>query len=148
PAGIEARHDPIAALRVRNFRLFWGAALASNTGSWMQSTAIPYVVFQLTGSSGEVGLTGFFLYAPMLLMSFVGGSLADRYPRRRRLIITQVIQSVFAVALWWVVAAGHATTANLSALGFASGLAGGLNIPVWQSFVSQLVPRDLLANAV
>jgi MFS family permease len=135
-------------MRVRDFRIFWFAALASNTGSWMQATAIPYVVYQLTGSSGDVGVTGFFQYAPMVFMGLVGGSLSDRFDRRRLLVCTQIVQGLFAVGLWAVVASDSATTANLAALGFASGLAAGLNIPIWQSYVSQLVPRETLANAV
>ena len=135
-------------MRIKGFRLFWFAALASNTGGWMQQTAIPFVVFEMTGLSGAVGLTGFFLYVPMTIMGIVGGSLADRYPRRKLLVVTQLIQAVVALALWAVVATDSATTLNIAALGFLAGVGAGLNIPVWQSFVSQLVPRDTLANAV
>ena len=136
------------ALQYRNFRLFWVAALLSNTGSWMQNAAIPFVVFDLTGRNGDVGATGFWQYAPVMFMGVVGGSLADRFDRRRLLIAAQVVQSAFAVLLYLDVAAGTTTVARISALAFCSGLAGGLNIPVWQSFVSQLVPREVLANAI
>lgn len=136
------------ALRHRDFLIFWVAALVSNTGSWMQNAAIPFVVFDLTGSNGDVGATGFWQYAPVMAMGVVGGSLADRFNRRRLLILTQIVQSCFAVLLYLDVAAGTTTVARMSTLAFLSGLAGGLNIPVWQSFVSQLVPRPVLANAV
>lgn len=142
------RNDPISALRHRNFQLFWFAALVSNTGSWMQSAAIPYVVFELTRRNSAVGLTGFFQYVPIMLMGVVGGSLADRYDRRRLLLLSQVAQGAFAVALWAVVVTGRATVAWIAVLGFLSGLAGGLNIPVWQAFVTSLVPRNDLANAI
>jgi len=139
---------PLAALGHADFRRFWFAALLSNTGSWMQSAAIPYVIFQITRSSGAVGVTGFWVYLPMMLMSAVGGSLADRFPRRALLFLTQAAQAAVAVGLWALVASGRATALSISALGFVGGLTGGLNIPVWQSFVSQLVPRELLPNAV
>ena len=83
---------------------FWFAALVSNTGSWMQSAAIPYLVLQLTGRNNDVGVTGFWLYAPMVAMGLIGGSLSDRFSRRRLLVITQVVQAAFAVGLWAVVA--------------------------------------------
>jgi len=136
------------ALRYREFRLFFLAALASNTGGWMQSAAVPYVAFQLTGRNGGVGITGFFQYLPLMLMGAAGGLLADRFDRRRLLLIAQVFQALFAVALWALVASGRTTTVSLAGLAFLAGLAGGLNVPIWQSFVSQLVPRDVLVNAI
>lgn len=143
-----ARPRPLDALRVRDYRWFWIGAFVSNTGGWMQNATIPYVVFQLTGSPGDVGLTGFFQYLPFMLMGLAGGALADRFPRRRLLIWTQVAQAVAALGLWAVVASDSATTLNIAALAFLSGLLGGLNTPIWQAFVSELVPRELLLGAV
>lgn len=138
----------LSALQHRDFRWFWCAALVSNTGAWMQNAALPYVAYQLTGRAGDVGITGFFQYLPLMLMGLVGGSLADRYPRRLLLVLAQVVQAICALALFALVASGSATTLTLSALAFVAGLAGGLNIPIWQSFVTELVPRDTLLNAV
>lgn len=150
PLGVsqESVRPALVALGHRDFRRFWLAALVSNTGGWMQNAAVPYVAFQLTGSAGDVGITGFFQYAPFMVMGLVGGSLADRYPRRRLLMVTQLMQATCALALWALVASGSATTASLSALSFVAGMAGGVNTPVWQSFVTELVPRDVLLNAV
>ncbi len=136
------------AMRHREFAIFWVAALVSNTGSWMQAAAIPYVAFQLTGRNGGVGLTGFWQYLPVMMMGAIGGSMADRFERKRLLVATQIAQAICALMLWWLVASGRATPTTLTALAFTSGLAGGMNIPVWQSFVSQLVPREILMNAV
>ena len=136
------------ALAHRDFRWFWLGALVSNTGGWMQNAAVPYVAFTLTGSAGDVGITGFFQYVPFMAMGLVGGVLADRYPRRTLLIGSQLAQALCAFALWALVASGSATTASLSALAFLSGLAGGVNTPIWQSFVTELVPREVLLNAV
>lgn len=130
------------------FRRFWLGALVSNTGSWMQNAAIPYVAFTLTGSAGDVGITGFFQYVPFMLMGLVGGVLSDRHPRRRLLIAAQLAQAACALALYAAVASGWATTASIAALAFLAGLAGGVNTPIWQSFVTELVPREALLNAV
>ena len=148
PVSPRGESSAIVALRHRDYRLFWIAALISNTGSWMQSAAIPYAVYRLSGRSTDVGTTGFWLYVPMVLMGGVGGSLADRFDRRSLLMLTQVGQALLAAALWLLVVSGDASVGSISALSFASGLAAGLNIPVWQSFVSQLVPREILPNAV
>ena len=134
----------LEALRQQSFRRFWLAALVSNTGSWMQSAAIPFVAFSLTGSAGAIGVTGFFQYLPFMMMGLVGGSLADRFPRRTLLISTQTAQAACAIALFVMVYTGTVTTAWLAGLAFVSGLAAGLNTPVWQSFVAELVSRDLL----
>ena len=140
--------EATVALRNREFRIFWFAALISNTGGWMQSAAIPFVVYELTGRNAGVGVAGFWAYIPIMIMGVFGGSLADRFDRKRLLVVMQIGQAVFAVGLWVVVANGWATPARLSALAFGSGLASGLNIPVWQSFVAQLVPKEILLNAV
>lgn len=138
----------LAALSERDFRRFWLGALVSNTGSWMQNAAVPYVAFTLTGSAGDVGITGFFQYLPFMVMGLVGGALADRYPRRRLLVLCQLAQGLCALGLYLLVVTDSATVTTLSALAFAAGLAGGVNVPIWQSFVTELVPRDVLLNAV
>ncbi len=148
--------EPVAAVRTgalaafghRDFRIFWFAALASNTGGWMQNATIPYVAFQLTGRDAGVGITGFWQYLPIMLMGAVGGSFADRFDRRRLLGVTQVVQAAFAVALWVMMVTDSATLPLLTVLAFGSGLAGGLNIPVWQSYVVSLIPKRDLMNAV
>ena len=141
-------HSAVAALGVRDSRIFWVAALVSNTGSWMQNAAIPFVIFQIAGRNLAVGITGFWQYVPVMVMGIVGGSLADRFNRRHLLIGAQVVQAVLAVLLYLDIAAGTATVTRITVLAFLSGLAGGLNIPIWQSFVTELVPRPLLANAI
>lgn len=143
-----ARPRALDALRVVEFRRFWLAAFVSNTGGWMQNATIPYVIFQLTGKAGQVGVTGFFQYVPFMVMGFVGGHLSDRFPRRRTLVAAQLAQAVAALALWLDLVSGAATATTVTALAFVSGLLGGLNTPVWQAFVADLVPRDRLMGAV
>jgi MFS family permease len=140
--------EGVAAFRHRNFVLFFVGALLSNTGVWIQAIAVPYVVLQLSDSAVLVSVASFFLFVPVLVMGPLGGSLADRFDRRSLLLWSQAGQAVLALILWVVWAAGVRSLVALMALVVAGALVNGLNIPAWQAFVSELVPRDALLNAV
>lgn len=140
--------DAAAAFRYRNFTLFWTGALLSNSGTWVQNVTIPFVVYQLTGSALWLGFTGFMQFIPIVVMGPLGGSLADRFDRRSVLLATQSAQAVVALALWGCWITDHQSAAVIIPLVTVSGLITGINIPSWQAFVSELVPRDVLLNAV
>jgi MFS family permease len=141
------RHS-FRALAHRDFALFFGAALASNTGTWMQGIAAPYLLYQLTHSTAWLGIGAFMAFFPGLCMSPLAGSLADRYPRKTILLWTQTAMMAVAFALWGVVAADVASPGVIVTLLGLGGVASGLNITAWQSFVPQLVPREDLLAAV
>ena len=90
--------SPWLSLSERNFRLFWLGGLISNTGRWFQSVAIPAIIWELTESAAWVGFAGFSRMAPMALVSPIAGALADRYDRRKLLLVTQSLQA-FATGL-------------------------------------------------
>ena len=139
------RHS-FRVLRDRDFAIFFGAALISNSGSWMQSIAAPYVLYQLTHSTTWLGIGAFMAFFPALCVGPLAGSLADRFPRKTILFCTQTAMMVTAFSLWAVWEGGAATPEIIVVLLFFSGIASGLNIAAWQSFVPQLVaPADLLA---
>ena len=138
----------VEALRHRNFALFWVGALLSNTGSWMQNLAVPYVVYQLTDSAVLLSVTTSFQFAPVFLMGPIGGSLADRFDRRTLLLASQAGQSMVAGLLWWAWVTDHRELGLIVGLVIVSSVINGLNIPAWQAFVSELVPRSALLNAV
>ncbi len=140
--------DALVAFRYRNFTLFWVGALLSNTGTWVQNVTIPFVIFQITGSPGWVGVTSFLQFLPIVIMSPLGGSLADRFDRRMVLLVAQVAQVVVALLLWAAWVTDHHSIAVIIVLVGISGLITGINIPSWQAFVSELVPREVLLNAV
>ncbi|MEZ5373990.1 MAG: MFS transporter [Microthrixaceae bacterium] len=140
--------DAAAAFRFRNFRLFWIGALLSNSGTWLQNLTVPYVVFQLTHSSTWVGVAAFSQLAPMAVLSPLGGTLADRLDRRRVLMWTQSAMAVLAVTMGVVWVTGRASVPAIIALVALGGVVTGINAPAWQAFVSELVPRDALLNAV
>ena len=142
---------PRSAFRVlahRDFAIFFAAALVSNTGTWMQSIAAPYVLYQLTHSTTWLGIGAFMAFFPAVCMGPLAGSLADRYPRKTILLWTQTGMMLTAFGLWGVWTAGAATPGVIVTLLCISGIASGLNITAWQSFVPQLVPHDDLLAAV
>lgn len=141
--------DAASALRHRDFAVFWTGAVLSNTGSWVQRTTVPFVLFEMTGSATWVGFAAFTSLVPAVAMGPLAGVIADRYPRRRVLLLSQCVMAVIAFGLYAAFALGGAASPwVLIAFVSATGLVGGLNIPSWQAFVSELVPRENLLNAV
>ena len=140
--------DSMRALRHRNFALFWWGALVSNTGTWVQNVTVPFVVFQITRSPAWVGFAAFAQFFPALLMGPAGGVIADRFPRRTVLLVSQSAMAAVAFVLWGAWVSGVRSPWAIVAIVASSGLIAGLNIGAWQAFVSELVPRDDLLNAV
>jgi len=136
------------ALRHRDFALFWSGAFVSSIGMWMQNVTVPFLLHEATGSAAWVGIGAFAQFAPVMVMSPLGGSLADRHPRRTILIWNQIALLVLALALWLTVQGGEIRPAVLVAVVGLSGMVTGLGIPAWQSYVAELVPRESLLNAV
>ena len=132
----------------RSFRYFWFGGVTANSARWFQYVALPAVVWDLTASPGWVGFAGFAQFTAMAVVAPVAGMVADHYSRRRILMVSQSFMGLVAVAMALTWTQGVRSPAAYVALAAASGLGGGLNLPVWQSFVSELVPRDLLLNAV
>jgi MFS family permease len=147
PARSGLRHG-FSSLRHHEFALLWSAALISNTGSWMQNVTVPFVVFALTKSTTWLGVTAFASFFPTVAIGPLAGPIADRFPRRAVLLITQSAQMTVAFSLWGFWVAGRATPDVMVAHLLVSGLAGGINIASWQSFVPSLVPPEDLLNAV
>jgi len=138
----------LRALGSRDYRVFWSAALVSSVGSHMQLAALGWVVVVLTGSATKVGLVAFGTTIPLVVLSPVAGSLTDRFPRRSLLLVTLVIQTFQATALFVTWYSGLREYWLIFALAMLGGVATGLNGPVYQAFVPELVPRSDLPNAV
>jgi MFS family permease len=136
------------ALRHRDFALFWAGAFVSSIGMWMQNVTVPFLLHEATGSAAWVGFGAFAQFAPVMVMSPLGGSLADRHARRTILIWNQAVLLVLALALWLTVRDGTIHPGLIVALIGLAGVVSGLGIPAWQSFVAELVPRESLLNAV
>ena len=140
--------ESLAAFSHRNFRLFWIGGLVSNSGRWLTIITMPAVLYKLTESATWVGAGGFATLIPAVFVGPIGGSLGDRLPRRKLLIYTQGVAGLVSVgqaAAWFA-----GVRSPWAYLGFAAltGVMSGLNLPVWQAFVTELVPRELLHDAV
>jgi MFS family permease len=136
------------ALAFHDFRIFWAGALGSSIGNNMQLAALLWVVAVATHSASKVTLIAFITVVPLLVLGPLGGLLADRFPRRRLLLVTQTLSMVQAFLLWGLWEAGLASYWVLFGLSLAAGVVIALNVPAWQSIVPELVPRDFLQNAI
>lgn len=136
------------ALSYRNYRLFLSGALVSNSGVWVQMIALAFVIEDLTNSGTWVGLAVMMQTLPAVFLGMVGGALADRFPRRVILMFTNAAQSAIALGFAAMWAAGVDRPLAYIALGVVNGCVNGIQLPAWQAFVSELVPRGALLNAV
>ncbi len=137
-----------ASLRHRNFRLFFGGQLISLTGSWMQSTAQGWLVYELTGSKMLLGVVTAVGSAPMMLFSIWGGSLADRHSKRRIVLCTQSALMLAAFVLGALVALNSIQTWQILALAAFAGLAMAFDMPARQAFMVEMTSREDLMNAI
>jgi MFS family permease len=137
------------ALRVRNFRMYASANLVSLTGTWMQRIGQDWLVLQLSHDSGvALGLITALQFAPSLFLSMYGGVLADRYAKRRVLVITQALMGLLALVLAILVATGGVALWHVFVLAAGLGAVSAVDAPVRQAFVSEMVGPGLLTNAV
>jgi MFS family permease len=146
--GSASWRDTFAALKHRNFRLFFMGQLVSLIGTWMQTTAQGWLVYQLTGSKvllGTVAATG---TLPMLLLSLWGGSLADRYSKRTIVIYTQTGMMLTAFVFAALVGSGHIQPWHILVLAALGGVAMAFDMPARQSFMVEMTSREDLMNAI
>jgi MFS family permease len=139
---------PFPAFRHRNFRLFFLGQGISVIGTWMQSTAQAWLVLTLTNSPFLLGMVSALQFLPVLLLSLVGGVLADRLPRRRLLMATQTTLMVLAFVLALLTGTGVVRYWHVAALALLLGLTNSLDMPTRQAFFVEMVDRQDLANAI
>jgi MFS family permease len=137
-----------AALRVRNYRLFASGSLVSNVGTWMQRVAQDWLVLALTGSAGALGITTGLQFLPLVLLSPIAGVIADRYSKRRVLVVTQIVLALTAGTLGVLAITGWVTTWHVYVLAFLFGAGAAFDAPARQAFVNEMVGPDQLVNAV
>ncbi len=147
-AGGGWRLNPFAALRHRNFRLFFMGQLVSLIGTWMQRVAQAWLVLQLTNSPFLLGVVGALQWTPVLLFSLLGGVTADRVSKRGLLVATQTLQMLQAFALGLLVLAGAIRFWHVALLAAALGLTSAFDIPTRQAFIFEMVEGTDTMNAV
>ena len=138
----------LAPLRHRRYAALWTGAFASNIGTWMETVAVGILVTSQTGQAGWAGLVAAAGFVPNALLGPLGGALADRIPRRRLLLTSVSAQTVLAGGLTVLAATDAAQPWNVTLIVLASGCAGAVGFPAYQSLMPDLVPRDELAGAV
>jgi MFS family permease len=136
------------ALAHRNFALFFIGQGLSLSGTWMQSLAQSWLVYRLTGSPFLLGLVAFASQAPVLGLGLFGGVLADRWPRHRLLLLTQSLSLLQAATLTVLTLTGGITVHWILALAAVLGVINAIDMPVRQSFIAELVPRQDLPSAI
>ncbi len=142
------RAQTFAALKHRNFRLWFFGQLVSLVGTWMQVTAQGFLIYQLTGSPAYLGYVGFAAGSPSLLFSLFGGVVADRMPRRTLLVITQSVMMLLAALQAGLTLANVVQPWHILILAFLTGIATAFDAPARQAFVLEMVTRDDLGNAI
>lgn len=135
---------------VFNYRVWFIGALVSNVGAWMQATALSWVVLtQLTDNdAGAMGITMALQFAPPLLLVGVTGWVADRFDRRRLLMLTQSSLLLLGAAIGILILSGAMTLPMMYTFAVALGLIAAFDNPSRQAFVSDLVDRENASNAV
>ena len=129
----------LAALEVRNYRLYLSSQIVATTGLWMQRIAQDWLVLELTGSITAVGVAVALQFLPVLLFGLVGGVIADRYPKRRILLITQSVAASMALTLG-LLALTHTVQAwHVFLVATILGFVTVVDNPTRQVFVSELV---------
>jgi MFS family permease len=137
-----------AALRHRNYRLFFGGQLVSVTGTWMQNMALSWLTYHLTNSAFLLGLISTLGSLPMLLFAIPGGVLADRLEKRRILLFTQSSAMALAFALAALTALGWIRVWQIALLAALGGTVMACDMPTRQAFVIEMVERRDLMNAI
>ena len=137
------------ALRNPNYRLYLVGSVVSNTGTWMQRVAQDWLVLHLPGNSGtELGITTGLQFLPILLLSPYAGVIADRFPKRRLLQVTQATMALASLVLGIIAVTGAAQTWQVYLIAFVFGIGAAFDGPARQAFVSEMVGQDDLTNAV
>jgi MFS family permease len=137
-----------AALRHRNYRLFFSGQLVSVIGTWMQQVALGWLIYDISKSAFTLGWVRFLSAIPVTLFTLVGGAMADRFEKRRIVVLTESTAMVLAFTLAGLVYFGVIKIWQIALLGFLDGLTDAFDIPTRQSFVIEMVGKDDLMNAI
>jgi MFS family permease len=145
---IKSWMDLAPALHSRNFRLFWTGQIVSLMGTFLQTVAENWLIYQLTGSTLLLGAIGFISLLPVVPISFLGGVLVDRVPRRKLIAITQIGLMAQAAVFGLLAISGHIRVWHIILLDFVMGALYAVDQPARQAFLPEIVSQEDLANAI
>jgi MFS family permease len=137
-----------ASLKVRNYRLYFLGQGISMSGTWMQSIGQGLLILKLTGSGTDLGLITALQFLPVLVLGPWAGVVVDRFPKRKMLYITQTAACIIALTLGLLVATNLIQIWMVYILGLCLGFVNAFDNPTRQTFVMEMVGKDLLRNAV
>ncbi len=138
-----------SSLRNHNYRLFAAGQVVSNSGTWMQRTAQDWLVLDLShGSGSALGIAAGLQFLPLLLFSLWGGAIADRFGKRRILLITQSLMGGLALILGLLAVTGAVRLWHVYLLAFALGMVTVVDNPTRQTFVTEMVGPADMANGI
>jgi MFS family permease len=143
-----AKLGTFAALSYPSYRLWFFGQMVSLFGTWMQSTALGYLVYEITRSPAYLGYTGFASGLASWLFTLWGGVAADRVPRRNLLVATQTLSMLLAFVLSALAFAGMVAPWQIILLAFLLGVVNAFDAPARQAFVLEMVDRTVLTNAI
>ena len=143
-----APRGTFAALSYPNYRLWFFGQMVSLFGTWMQNTALGYLVYELTRSPAYLGYTGFASGLASWLFTLWGGVIADRVPRRSLLVVTQTLAMLLAFVLSALAFAGVVAPWQIILFAFLLGVVNAFDAPARQAFVLEMVDRSVLTNAI
>ena len=142
------RDDTFRSFRTRNFRLFFGGQIVSQIGNWMTLVAQTLLVLHLTHSGVALGILAAAQFGPILVLGPWAGLVADRSDKRRLLIVVQVIAMAQSFALAALAFLPHPPVLGLYLVAFVGGLTVAFDNPARRAFVTEMVPREDIPNAV
>lgn len=144
----EQSPERFSALSHRDFRLFLIGQTISLSGTWMQSVAQGWLVYSLTKSPLYLGIVAAAGALPIMILTLVGGIIADRFPKKKLLMLTQALSILPALALGILTSLGITTVWHIAAVAFFLGAINAIDIPVRQSFLIEMVGLSDIVNAV
>jgi predicted MFS family arabinose efflux permease len=147
-SGYGVRHQGYRALRNRNFRLYLFGLVISQIGTYMQLVTEGWLVYRLTNSAFALGLVGFVSMLPLAPLTLIAGALADRFPRRTLLTITQIGQVFPPLILAGLTFSNHVQVWQIVILDLAMGAFSAIDQPTRQALVADITPREDLDSAI
>jgi len=138
----------LEALRSRNYLLYLVGHFTSQTGAWVEQTAVSWILYELTGSAVLLGLAGLARAVPTIALALLGGAVADRLPRRAMLYFTESLMFVNSLAVGLLAWSGRLEYWHLYVLSFVNGTLGAFSVPARQALFAGLVSRTAMQSAV
>jgi len=136
------------AFRHKSYRLFWTGQGISLSGTWMQTTAQAWLVYELTGSPFLLGLIGALEFTPVMLFSLFAGVYLDRHSKKKIILLTQSTAMVLAGILTVLVLTGTVAFWHIAVIAVLMGFVRTLDMPTRQSFMIELVGKHHLTSAI